>query len=83
MALPELGILENSKSRLPAAAPRRAVGFPSSVAEFLLMFRLRVRRRSALGAVMLERAVRIVVVTCKSWFCGMAGRAGSGSVDRR
>ena len=53
---------------LPVPAARRAVGFPSRVAEFLLLLRLRLRRRSALCAVMLERAFHLVVVTCKNWF---------------
>ena len=53
---------------LPVPATRRAVGFPSRVAEFLLLLRLRLRRRSALCADMLERAFHLVVVTCKNWF---------------
>ena len=74
---------ENSKTGLPAVAPRRAVGFPVSVAEFLLLFRLRVRRRSALCADMLERAVHVVVVTCKSWFYRDAGQPKSSPVGRQ
>lgn len=59
-----------AKPLLPAIAPRRAVGFPSRIAEFLLVFRLRARRQSALSADILERAVRVVLVTCKNWFAG-------------
>ncbi|MFC5521900.1 hypothetical protein [Polaromonas jejuensis] len=61
---------EAAPSREVTTAPRRAVGFPASIAEFLLVFRLRlrVRRRSALSAEMLERAVRMVMVTCQNWF---------------
>lgn len=59
---------ENVMASLPLPATRRAVGFPFSVAEFLLLLRLRLRRRSALSADMLERALHLVVVTCKSWF---------------
>ena len=66
---------EKAMSSLPAPAPGRAVGFPASVAEFLLLFRLRVRRRSALCADMLERAVQLVVVTCKNWFATDTGRS--------
>jgi hypothetical protein len=57
---------------VPAVQRSRSVGFPSSVAEFLLVFRLRARARSrsALAADMLERAVRVVFVTCQYWFCG-------------
>lgn len=55
---------------LPAIRPQRPVGFPASIAEFLLVFRLRARRRSALSADILERAVRVVFVTCQHWFGG-------------
>ena len=55
---------------VPAIAPQRQIGFPSSIAEFLLVFRLKAQRRSALSADILERAVRVVFVTCKNWFAG-------------
>lgn len=55
-------------SQLPALIPQRPVGFPASIAEFLLVFRLRARRRSALSSDILERAVRVVFVTCQHWF---------------
>ena len=55
---------------VPAIAPQRQVGFPSRIAEFLLVFRLRARRRSALSTDILEQAVRVVFVTCKNWFAG-------------
>ncbi|CAM3388336.1 hypothetical protein POHY109586_05110 [Polaromonas hydrogenivorans] len=57
-------------THLPAIKPQREVGFPSSIAEFLLVFRLKARRRSLLSADILERAVRVVFVTCKNWFSG-------------
>lgn len=53
---------------LPVVAPERPVGFPASIAEFLLVFRLKARRRSTLSADILARAVRVVFVTCKNWF---------------
>jgi hypothetical protein len=59
---------DDSASRLPIVAPQRPVGFPASVAEFLLVFRLRARRRSTLSRDMMERALRVVLVTCKNWF---------------
>lgn len=66
-------------SRDVISAPRRALGFPASIAEFLLVLRLRVRRRSTLSAEMLERAVRMVVVTCQNWFSpGTAPKSGPG-----
>lgn len=55
---------------MPALKPQRQVGFPASIAEFLLVFRLKARRRSTLTADILERAVRVVFVTCRSWFAG-------------
>ena len=61
---------DDAKATLPAIAPPRAVGFPSRIAEFLLVFRLRARRRSSLTTDILERAVRVVLVTCKHWFSG-------------
>lgn len=61
---------ESESHPVPAIAPQRQVGFPSRIAEFLLVFRLRARRRSALSADILERAVRVVMVTCKNWFAG-------------
>ena len=56
-----------AKAGLPALAPERRPGFPSRIAEFLLVFRLRARR-SAGSPGMLERAVKMVLVTCKHWF---------------
>ena len=56
------------KANLPSVARPRPVGFPASIAEFLLVFRLKARRRSALSTDMLERAVRVIFVTCKHWF---------------
>ena len=55
---------------LPVVAPQRSLGFPANIAEFLLVFRLKVRRRSALSSDILERALRVVLVTCKNWFAG-------------
>lgn len=62
---------EEASRHVPVVQRARPVGFPSSVAEFLLVFRLRARThsRSALAADMLERAVRVVFVTCQHWFC--------------
>ena len=61
---------ESESHPVPAIAPQRQVGFPSRSAEFLLVLRLRASRRSALSADILERAVRVVFVTCKNWFAG-------------
>ena len=61
---------ESESHPVPAIAPQRQVGFPSRIAEFLLVFRLRARRRSSLSADILQHAVRVVFVTCKNWFAG-------------
>ena len=61
---------DEASPNLPVVQSTRSVGFPSSIAEFLLVFRLRIRRRSALSAEMMERALRVVLVTCKNWFLG-------------
>lgn len=73
---------DKAATSLPAIAPRRQAGFPASVAEFLLVFRLRARRRSALSALsadMLERAVHMVLVTCKNWFMDLGCYKGGPS----
>jgi len=59
---------EAAAAPVPALKPLRALGFPARIAEFLLVFRLRVKRRSFLSADILERALRVVLVTCQSWF---------------
>lgn len=64
------------ESRALALVPERRLGFSFSMAEFLLVFRLRASRRSALSDQVLARALRIVLVTCQSWF-------GAGRLPRR
>lgn len=61
---------DEATSRLPAIQPARAVGFPASIAEFLLVLRLRARRPAPAprSGDMLERAVRVMLVTCQNWF---------------
>ena len=55
--------------------------FAASVSEFLLLFRLRARRVPENAAGVMQRAIRMVVVTCESWF----GRGGAdkGGPDKR
>lgn len=68
----------NEAARLPApsagVAPKRPLGFQASIAEFLLINRLRARRPAAPSADVLERAARIVFVTCKNWFAPAENR---------
>lgn len=62
----------SESARLPApdgvTAPKRQLSFQASIAEFLLVNRLRARRPTAPSADVLERAARIVFVTCQNWF---------------
>lgn len=53
---------------LPVIMSQRPVGFPASIAEFLLVFRLRALRPSPQRGDVLERAVRVMFVTCQHWF---------------
>lgn len=59
---------EAAPQHLPAIASARPVGFPARIAEFLLILRLRARRPAARSGDILERAVRVMFVTCQSWF---------------
>jgi hypothetical protein len=60
--------------RLPLPAKQR-ISFNAGIAEFLLINRLRARSaRKAQAAEMLERATRIVFVTCRNWFSTPDGK---------
>lgn len=63
----------------PEPAAKRKISLQASIAEFLLVNRLRARRRAAPSADVLERAARIVFVTCQNWFA----KPGRGSPDHR
>ncbi len=52
--------------------------FSTSVAEFLLLFRLRARRVPENAVGVMQRAIRMVLVTCENWF----GRADSPRHER-
>lgn len=58
---------EEPSVSLPAALPNRRRRFPANIAEFLLVFRL-LARRAKPSSEMLERAVQVVMVTCRHWF---------------
>ena len=62
---------KEANASLPAIVAPRPVGFPASVAEFLLVLRLRVRRPSVPAGGLMERAAQVLLVTCKSWFSGL------------
>lgn len=53
---------------VPPPKTKRAIGFQARIAEFLLIHRLRARHKSAPSADVLQRAERIVFVTCQNWF---------------
>lgn len=59
---------EPSATSLPAPVTKRQAGLQSSIAEFLLVNRLRARRCAASSADVMARASRIVFVTCQNWF---------------
>ena len=61
---------------------RRKNRFSASIAEFLLVFRLRARRTPASAASIMARALRMVLVTCEHWF-GRADTPRSGPDKRR
>lgn len=62
------GATRQGSNRPPALMPARPVRFPASIAEFLLVLRLRARRPSSRSSDILERAVRVMQVTCEHWF---------------
>lgn len=55
---------------LPASARKMSLRLQASIAESLLVSRLRARtqRQNAPSADVLERGARMVLVTCNSWF---------------
>src|SRR5689334_7595913 len=55
-------------AQLPEPVAKRKITFQASIAEFLLINRLRARRRAQPSADVMERAARIVFVTCQNWF---------------
>ncbi|EJL85612.1 hypothetical protein PMI15_01748 [Polaromonas sp. CF318] len=66
-------------SQPPEPVAKRKITFQASIAEFLLVNRLRARRRAQPSADVLERAARIVFVTCQNWFA----QPRRGSPDHR
>ena len=71
---------QEGAAKVPAIIPPRPLGFPAKVAEFLLVLRMRVYRRSLSfkGGIM-QSAANILLVTCKSWF-GAKGEKGAKDV---
>ena len=48
--------------------PKRGISFRAGIAEFLLILRLKSRRRGTRASDIPERATRIILVTCRNWF---------------
>lgn len=53
---------------LPGSAKKMSLHLQASIAESLLVTRLRARTRPARSAEVLERGAHIVLVTCNHWF---------------
>ena len=52
---------------------KRSIGFRAGIAEFLLILRLKSRRRTDRASDIPDRATRIILVTCKNWFTDFNG----------
>jgi|SRR5687768_11571660 hypothetical protein len=65
---PWAGLRATTAAQLPEPVARKKMSFQASIAEFLLVNRLRARKRAEPSADVLERAAHIVFVTCKNWF---------------
>lgn len=52
----------------PASAAAPPLGLQASLAELLLVCRLKARTRPADSASMLDRAAQIIFITCRNWF---------------
>jgi hypothetical protein len=52
----------------PVPKTKTALNFQARIAEFLLIHRLRARHKSVPSADVLQRAERIVFITCQNWF---------------
>lgn len=56
---------------------KRDVGQWASIAQLLLLARLRARNRRDLARDSLERAAQVMLVTCKNWFSAAHGTQAS------
>ena len=56
---------------------RRNIGFRAGIAEFLLILRLKARRRADHDSDIPEHATRIILVTCKNWFTDYSESSGT------
>lgn len=65
---PWAGARVPTAAKPPEAIAQKKVTFQASIAEFLLVNRLRARKPAVPSADVLERAAHIVFVTCKNWF---------------
>lgn len=65
-----MAVLKPSRAdgRAVEGETRRDMGRWASIAQLLLLARLRARNRRDLAVDSLERAVQVMLVTCKNWF---------------
>lgn len=79
--LPNAGVMSRVPPTPPSGQGRHAEvsrvdGQRASIAQLLLLARLRARTRRDLAADSLERAAHVIFVTCKSWFLPSPDRDG-------
>lgn len=60
---------------------KREVGQWASIAQLLLLARLRARNRRDLAMDSLERAAQVMLVTCKNWFSAARDKEASASPE--
>ncbi len=77
-----MGIDMASKPEKTELVVHRKNRFSASIAEFLLIFRLRARRTPEQAVGVMQRALRMVVVTCENWF-GKAADSTKPGPDKR
>lgn len=63
--------------RVAEEEAKRDVGQWASIAQLLLLARLRARNRRDLAVDSLERAAQVMLVTCKNWFSAVRDKQAS------
>lgn len=78
MTLSPMNLPDPEDSRRKAEV-RRVDGHRASIAQLLLVARLRARTRRDLAMDSLERAAQVIFVTCRNWFSPSRTRDGRAS----
>ena len=78
-----MGVLKPSRpdGRAAEGEVKREVGQRASIAQLLLLARLRARNRRDLAVDSLERAAQVMLVTCKNWFSAARDKEASPSPE--